>query len=126
MRRVRAESRQRRPVAAGEQSIDRASWWAPGFSVAAGYAAPRNRDTKILMSSQTVQPQKRKRGPAPTGKGTPVQVRIQPPELKALDTWLAGQPEPRPSRPEAIRLALRDWLAGIGLLLHTNDREDRH
>ncbi len=25
-------------------------------------------------------------------------------------------PEPRPSRPEAIRLALKDWLTGLGLL----------
>jgi len=24
--------------------------------------------------------------------------------------------EPRPSRPEAIRLALKDWLTGLGLL----------
>jgi Arc/MetJ-type ribon-helix-helix transcriptional regulator len=28
-----------------------------------------------------------------------------------LDAWIAEQPEPRPSRSEAIRFALRDWLA---------------
>jgi len=36
--------------------------------------------------------------------------------LDALDAWIAAQPEPRPSRPEAIRLALKDWLTGIGYL----------
>ncbi len=28
----------------------------------------------------------------------------------------SAQPEPSPSRPEAIRLALKDWLTGLGLL----------
>jgi len=36
--------------------------------------------------------------------------------------WIAAQPEPRPSRPEAIRLALQDWLTG--LLKHRNDPEE--
>ncbi len=36
--------------------------------------------------------------------------------LDALAAWIAAQPEPRPSRPEAIRLALKDWLTGLGLL----------
>jgi hypothetical protein len=53
------------------------------------------------MAKQTVQPKKR-RGPAPTGKGTPIQVRLQPAQLKALDAWIAKQ-SPRPTRPEAIR-----------------------
>jgi hypothetical protein len=48
-----------------------------------------------------VQPRKR-RGPAPTGKGTPIQVRIQPSELSELDAWIAGQPIEL-TRPEAIR-----------------------
>jgi hypothetical protein len=40
-----------------------------------------------------------------------------PPEvLIAVDRWIAAQPEPRPSRSEAIRLALKDWLTGQGLL----------
>ena len=30
----------------------------------------------------------------------------------ALDSWIAQQPEPRPSRPEAIRRLLSDALAG--------------
>jgi len=39
-----------------------------------------------------------------------VNVRLERPALDALDAWISAQPEP-PSRPEAIRLALRAWLA---------------
>ena len=53
------------------------------------------------MGKRTERPQKR-RGPAPTGKGHPVQVRVQPDLLVALDDWIAKQREHR-SRPEAIR-----------------------
>lgn len=53
------------------------------------------------MNSQSVVSQK-KRGPAPTGKGTPVMVRLLPDPLAALDEWAAHQPD-TPSRPEAIR-----------------------
>jgi len=37
-------------------------------------------------------------------------------DVPQLDAWIAAQPEPRPSRPEAIRVALKDWLTGLGLL----------
>ncbi|HVL71467.1 MAG TPA: hypothetical protein VM434_06225 [Beijerinckiaceae bacterium] len=37
------------------------------------------------------------------GKGTSVTVRLGPDELARLDAWIAQQPEPKPSRPEAIR-----------------------
>jgi hypothetical protein len=57
-----------------------------------------------FMIKKTVQPKKR-RGPAPTGKGTPVQVRLQPRHLKALDAWIAKQ-KPPVTRPEAIRALL--------------------
>jgi len=53
------------------------------------------------MAKQTVQPRKR-RGPPPTGKGVPVQVRLQPELLARLDGWIAAQ-EDKPSRPEALR-----------------------
>jgi hypothetical protein len=33
-------------------------------------------------------------------------VRLQPTQLEALDAWIAGRDEPRPSRPEAIRIIL--------------------
>jgi hypothetical protein len=42
------------------------------------------------MFRQTVITKKR-RGPAPTGKGTLVGVRLQPAQLEALDAWIAKQ-----------------------------------
>ena len=45
---------------------------------------------------------KKKRGPAPTGKGVQVVVRMQPAPLAALDAWVAKQKD-QPSRPEAMR-----------------------
>lgn len=69
--------------------------------------------TSIL--SETLVPQKpRKRGPAPTGKGTQIGVRLQPPELAALDTWIAAQPE-KPTRPEALRRLAKKGLEGDGV-----------
>jgi hypothetical protein len=65
------------------------------------FRSARFRGITVLMAKQTVQPQKR-RGPVPTGKGHPVQVRLQPGLLGALDEWIARQREHR-SRPEAIR-----------------------
>jgi hypothetical protein len=59
------------------------------------------------MAKQTVQP--RKRGPAPTGIGTPVQVRLQPSQLAALDAWIAKQDAPL-TRPEAIRAMMETIL----------------
>jgi metal-responsive CopG/Arc/MetJ family transcriptional regulator len=32
-----------------------------------------------------------------------VQVRIQPDLLALIDQWIEAQPDPKPSRPEAIR-----------------------
>jgi hypothetical protein len=61
-----------------------------------------------FMAKKTVQPKKR-RGPAPTGKGTPVQVRLQPGHLKALDAWIAQQNAPL-TRPEAIRAMMETIL----------------
>jgi hypothetical protein len=54
-----------------------------------------------FMAKKTVQPRK-KRGPPATGKGTPVQVRMQPEELAALDAWITTLGEKR-TRPAAIR-----------------------
>jgi len=50
-------------------------------------------------------PTARKRGPPATGKGLLVGVRLQPPQLKALDSWIAEQPK-KMSRPEAVRQLL--------------------
>lgn len=71
------------------------------------------------MKRQTVVSRKKqgkRRGPPPTGKGTPIMVRIQPPMLAALDAWIGEQPGRKPTRPEAVRKALSDWLIGMGLL----------
>jgi hypothetical protein len=56
------------------------------------------------MKRQTVITKKR-RGPAPTGKGTLVGVRLQPDRLSAIDAWIANQDAPM-TRPEAIRAML--------------------
>jgi hypothetical protein len=63
----------------------------------------------VLMKKQTVLAKKR-RGPAPTGKGIQVVVRMQPPALALLDTWIEDQSD-KPSRPEAIRRILEKALA---------------
>jgi hypothetical protein len=59
------------------------------------------------MAKQTVQP--KKRGPVPTGKGTPIQVRLQPAQLAAMDAWIAKQDRPL-TRPEAIRAMMETIL----------------
>lgn len=64
---------------------------------------------------------KNPRGRPATGQGVPVQVRIQPKLLFALDEWRLDQPEPRPTRPEAIRKAVEDWLIGQGRLPAPSD-----
>ena len=48
---------------------------------------------------------KSKRGPAPTGKGTLLGVRIQPSMVEMLDEWIKKQPTPM-TRQEAIRQIL--------------------
>ena len=58
------------------------------------------------MIIMTVQPQSpRKPGPPPTGKGTPIQVRLQPDQLAALDRWIAEN-DATLTRPAAIRIVL--------------------
>ena len=52
-----------------------------------------------------------------------IRARVARPVLNAMDAWIAAQPEPRPSRPEAIRLALKDWLTGLGYLPALADHE---
>jgi hypothetical protein len=66
----------------------------------------------VLMKRQTVITKKR-RGPAPTGKGTLVGVRLQPDRLAAVDAWIAKQAAPM-TRPEAIRAMLDGVLVIVG------------
>ena len=65
--------------------------------------------SRFQMSRQSVISQK-KRGPAPTGKGTPVMVRLLPEPLALLDAWISQQPQPH-TRPEAIRRLMEAGLA---------------
>jgi metal-responsive CopG/Arc/MetJ family transcriptional regulator len=66
---------------------------------------------------------KKSRRGRPTVDSEAVNVRIDRPLLTELDAYIAEQPEPRPTRPEAIRLALREWLVGLGRLKHRDDPE---
>ena len=54
---------------------------------------------------------KKRRGPAPTGKGVQVVVRLQPEPLTALDKWAAKQAD-KPTRAEAIRRLVERGLTG--------------
>ena len=57
----------------------------------------------ITMKQETLVP--RKTRTAPTGKGTQVQVRLQPKQLARLDAWIRKQAD-SPTRPEAVRRLL--------------------
>jgi len=48
--------------------------------------------------------------PKTTGTGELVGVRLQPDQLTALDAWIDRQPEPKPSRPDAMRKLLQKGL----------------
>jgi len=61
------------------------------------------------MAKQTV-PAKKRRGPPPTGKGEQIVVRMHPPQIGALDAWIAHQAD-EPTRPEAIRRLVKKALA---------------
>ena len=57
----------------------------------------------------------RKQGRPATGRGTLIGVRLQLSNLSTLDSWISGQPDPKPSRPEAIRRLVEKALeAGDG------------
>ncbi|MGU3417755.1 hypothetical protein [Methylobacterium sp. D54C] len=50
------------------------------------------------------------RGRPPTGIGKAIGLRLYPKLEASLDAWIAEQPEPKPSRPEAIRRLLERTL----------------
>jgi hypothetical protein len=54
--------------------------------------------------------EKRKRGRPPTGIGRNIGLRLYPEMEAAIDAWIARQPEPKPSRPEAIRRLVMEAL----------------
>jgi hypothetical protein len=53
---------------------------------------------------------KKKRGPASTGKGIQIRERWHPPEIAAIDAWIAASNEKTLTRAHAIRR-----LVGLGL-----------
>lgn len=62
-----------------------------------------------MSSKDTLIPKKR-RGPEPTGQGTPVMVRLQPDQLRALDAWLTASDLKPKTRPAAVRAILKEKL----------------
>jgi len=62
-----------------------------------------------MAMQETVVP--KKRGPAPTGKGESIHLRLQPDQLAALDSWIRHQPDEL-SRPEAVRRLMEIGLKG--------------
>ena len=54
-------------------------------------------------------------------------LRVQPPQLAALDEWIASLPDPKPSRPEAIRRIVDYWFVTraneVASLKHREDPE---
>ena len=56
----------------------------------------------MANQEKTVISRKGKRGPPPTGKGTPVMLRLQPDLLAWVDSERAKL-DPEPTRPEFIR-----------------------
>ena len=53
--------------------------------------------------SKAENPIPRKRGRLVTRQGRAIVVRMHEADLDVLDAWIAAQPDPKPSRPEAIR-----------------------
>ena len=54
-----------------------------------------------LMARTNLVPRKR-RGPAPNGKSTQIQVRLQPDQFAGLDAWIEAH-KIKPTRPGASR-----------------------
>jgi hypothetical protein len=58
-----------------------------------------------------------RKGPGrPRVDATQINLRLPPDQLARLDAWIASLPDPRPTRPEAIRRAL-DAVIRLGVRL---------
>lgn len=51
-------------------------------------------------------------------------TRVSPALKAAVDAWREAQPDPKPTRAEALKLALTDWLTGMGYLRNRDDPEE--
>lgn len=61
---------------------------------------------RIERGESNVGNEKRGRGRPKTGIGPVVGVRLYPEIQAEVDAWIADQPDPKPSKPEAIRRLL--------------------
>lgn len=55
------------------------------------------------MAKKTAVPKKKRRGPAPTGRGLQIGERWHPNELAAIDGWIADSNDPALTRAHAVR-----------------------
>jgi len=64
---------------------------------------------KAISDTKNISGIEKKRGPGrpTTGISGNVGLRLYPEMLEAIDDWILGQSDPKPSRPEAIRQLLR-------------------
>jgi len=58
---------------------------------------------KAAAQKKALVPKKKRRGPAPTGKGVQIGERWHPNELAAIDDWIAGSNDPGLTRAHAVR-----------------------
>ena len=56
----------------------------------------------------------KKRGRPPIGPGLQINTMFRPETVAAIDAWIATQPDPKPTRPEAIRRLLTAALDAKG------------
>ena len=56
---------------------------------------------------------KRGRGRPPTGIGPSIGLRLYAEQEAKLDAWIEAQPDPKPSKPEAIRRLLGEALSAL-------------
>jgi hypothetical protein len=74
----------------------------------------------IMASSIIIGSNKKKRGRPALYEGSDgmgaqqIGLRMPPPDLAAVDAWIANQPKPKPSRPEAIRRLVARGLKAKG------------
>jgi hypothetical protein len=57
----------------------------------------------------------KKRGRPAIGKGLQFNAMLRPELAARIDAWIENQPEPRPTRPEAIRRLVEKGLAADGV-----------
>lgn len=51
-------------------------------------------------------------------------TRVSPALKAAVDAWREAQPDPKPTRAEALKIALTDWLTGMGYLRQCGDPKE--